>query len=129
MLSLTTFADELECERAATRNRCDAEESEGRLRDRRFVFGYRNRVVNDINGRRSHVERVIEEDEAADRARDLWPMRRGARHQGDRQGAERSRGGHAPTRVSGLRGWAPSAIRSVLYRRTYLGEINYGLTG
>ena len=33
-----------------------------------------------------------------------------------------------PRRGAILGGWAPSAIRSILYRRTYLGEIRYGMT-
>jgi DNA invertase Pin-like site-specific DNA recombinase len=65
MLSLTTFADELEREKNRQRTR------DAMLRKARAghvtggaCFGYRNVEVLDAAGQRSHVERVIAADEA-----------------------------------------------------------------
>src|SRR6185503_12244513 len=66
MLSLTTFADELEREKARQRTR------DAMLRKARAghvtggsCFGYRNVEILDAGGQRSHVERIIEAAEAA----------------------------------------------------------------
>jgi DNA invertase Pin-like site-specific DNA recombinase len=66
MLSLTAFADELEREKARQRT-YDAMQRKARARHVTggSVFGYRNRDVIGSDGRRSHVEREIDDAEAA----------------------------------------------------------------
>jgi site-specific DNA recombinase len=88
-----------------------------------------NREVCDASGKRSHVEREINDTEAAT-VREIFA--RCAAGQGLKQIAKalNARGvlPSQPRRGAILGGWAPSAIRAVLYRRTYLGEIRYGMT-
>ena len=65
MLSLTTFADELEREKARQRT-YDAMQRKaraGHVTDGR-VFGYDNVEITGAEGKRSHVERRINEREA-----------------------------------------------------------------
>ena len=66
MLSLTAFADELEREKARQRT-YDAMHGKARAGQVTggAVFGYRNREVVGANGRRSHVERQIDDTQAA----------------------------------------------------------------
>jgi site-specific DNA recombinase len=66
LLSVTAFADEMERERARQRTR-DAlvrKARQGHVTGG-TVFGYQRREVREPDGRRSHVERVIEPAEAA----------------------------------------------------------------
>lgn len=49
------------------------------------VFGYDNRKIVGPGGRRSHVERVINDDEARDRPPHLRAERKGLRHAHDRE--------------------------------------------
>ena len=93
------------------------------------AFGYENVDVRDADGRRDHVDRRIIEAEAAI-VREIFA--RSAAGEGLKAIAKalNERGVPTPQPADGSapRGWAPSAIRSVLYRRTYLGEIRYGMT-
>ncbi len=92
-------------------------------------FGYENVDVRDADGRRDHVDRRIIEAEAAI-VREIFA--RSAAGEGLKAitKALNERGVPTPQPADGSapRGWAPSAIRSVLHRRTYLGEIRYGMT-
>ncbi len=129
MLSLTTFADELEREKARQRT-YDAmvrKAKAGHVTGGR-VFGYDNVPVygeTDAKGRkkRLHVERQINEAEAAvvveifEHCAKGWGMRRIAKHLNDHDAvAPRSQQGRP-------RAWAPSSVREVLYRDLYRGEI------
>jgi DNA invertase Pin-like site-specific DNA recombinase len=66
MLSLTTFADELEREKARqrTHDAMSRKARAGHVTGGR-VFGYDNVEILDATGKRSHVERRINEAEAA----------------------------------------------------------------
>lgn len=130
MLSLTTFADELEREKARQRvsDAMQRKARAGHVTGGR-CFGYDNVDVTDAEGRRTHVDRRINDAEAAV-VREIFS--RCAAGQGIKSIAKALNARHVPTPQpadgSAPRGWAPSAIRSVLYRRTYLGEIRYGMT-
>ena len=129
MLSLTAYADELERERARQRV------SDAMVRNARrgYVtggrcFGYDNVEVTCADGRRSHVERRINTREA-EIVREIF--HRCATGQGTKAIAKalNAAGVPAPRPVQGRPvGWAPSSVRSVIFRRTYLGELRYGMT-
>ncbi len=129
MLSLTAFADELEREKARQRT-YDAmarKARAGHVTGGR-VFGYNNVEVQTPDGRRSHVERRINEGEAAivRRIFDLCAGGKGMKAiaktlNADRVPAPRAQQGR-PT------GWAPSSVREVLYRPLYRGEIVWNKT-
>ena len=134
VLSLTTFADELEREKARQRT-YDAmmrKAKAGHVTGGR-VFGYDNVPVYgepDAKGRRTrrHVERQINNPEAAvvqeifERCAKGWGMRRIAKHLNDQEApAPRSQQGRP-------RAWAPSSVRDVLYRPLYRGEIVWNKT-
>jgi site-specific DNA recombinase len=91
-------------------------------------FGYDNIAITNPDGRRSHVERRINPREA-EIVRAIF--RRCAAGQGVKAIAKalNAAGVPAPRPVRGRpAGWAPSSVRSVLFRRTYLGELRYGMT-
>ena len=124
MLSLTTFADELEREKARQRtyDAMQRKAKAGHVTGGR-VFGYDNLEIVGANGQRSHVERRINDAEAAV----------------IRQIFERSAAGAGLTRIAKElnaagalnprpqqgrpAGWAPSTVREVLLRPLYRGEI------
>ncbi len=129
MLSLTTFADELEREKARQRtyDAMSRKAKAGQVTGGR-VFGYDNVHVYgepDVKGlkKRLHVKREINEAEAEvvrkifERCAKGWGMRRIAKHLNDQEApAPRSQQGRP-------RAWAPSSVREVLYRPLYRGEI------
>ena len=84
------------------------------------VYGYTNKEILAPDGRRLHVVRVIKLDEAAV-IRRIFEMSR------DGQGITRiakclnTEGIPAPRK--GVSGWAPTAIREMLHRPLYRGEI------
>ena len=91
-------------------------------------FGYDNLAITSPDGRRSHVERRINTSEA-EIVRAIF--QRCAAGQGVKAIAKALNAAAAatPQPVRGRpAGWAPSSVRSILYRRTYLGEIRYGMT-
>ena len=95
MLSLTTFADELEREKARQRT------YDAMLRKAKAghvtggaCYGYRNIEISDASGNRSHVERQINETEAAV-IRQICAVRRGPRREGHHEDPERG-GGAVP---------------------------------
>ncbi len=129
MMSAATFAAELEREKARQR----VSDTLNRKAKLGHVvgggcFGYTNRAVIGPDGKRSHVERVINDREAAI----------------VRQIFERSVAGHGFSRIArelndegapcprplrgGPAGWAPTSVRSVIMRPLYRGEQNYGMT-
>lgn len=92
------------------------------------VFGYDNGVVHTPDGRRSHVERRINEREAAviRRIFDLCASGTGLTRCAKLLNAEK-----APTpmpRQGRPAAWAPSSIRSILFRRLYRSEIVWNQT-
>ena len=92
MMSLTAFADELEREKARQRtyDAMSAKAKAGHVTGGR-VFGYDNVEIIGADGQRSHVERRINDAEAAVVRRIFELVRAGLRRQPDRQDAERRR--------------------------------------
>lgn len=131
MLSLTAFADELEREKARQRTR------DAMLRKARAghvtggkVFGYHNVEVAsglpDGQGRprRDHVEYRINEPEAA-AVRRIFTLCAEGKGLCRIAKALNAEGLPAPRAT---KGWAPSSVRVVLYRRLYVGELIWGKT-
>ncbi len=124
LLSLTTFADELEREKARQRT-YDAlarKAKAGHVTGGR-VFGYDNVPVCLPDGRRSHVERRINESEAlvVRRIFQLCADGFGKATIAKRLNAE---GAACPRAQRGRpNGWAPSSVFAVLARPLYRGEI------
>jgi hypothetical protein len=129
MLSLATFADELEREKARQRT-YDAmlrKAKAGHVTGGR-VFGYQNVEVIGADGRRSHVERTIEPAEA-DVVRTIFRL--SAEGHGVKGIAKRlnDRGAPSPRAQQGRsQTWAPTSVRAVLYRPLYRGEIIWNAT-
>ncbi len=129
MLSLTTFADEIEREKARQRTR------DAMLRKARaghvtggWCFGYRNIEVLGIDGQRSHVQREIEPAEA-DIIRRIFRL--SAEGHGLRATAKMLNEQRAPS-PRAQRGrshsWAPTSVREVLHRPLYRSEIVWAQT-
>ena len=129
MLSLTAFADELEREKARQRT-YDAmirKARAGHVTGGR-LFGYDNVDVAAADGSRSHVDRRINDREAAV-VREIFE--RGARGEGLKGITKALNAGAAPSPRSQQgrpRAWAPSSVREVLYRSTYRGVITWNKT-
>lgn len=124
MLSLATFADELEREKARQRVK-DAmvrKAKRGHVTGGR-CFGYDNVEITNPDGTRSHVERQINEDEAAVVRRIFELCVEGLgktriAHTLNEEGAA------SPRAQQGRpNGWSPSSVRAVLHRETYRGVI------
>ena len=129
MLSLTAFADELEREKARQRT-YDAMQRKARAGQVTggAVFGYRNREVVGGDGRRSHVEREVDDRQAAvvRRIFELCATGSGKVAIAKRLNAEAA---PAPRAQQGRpNAWAPSSVRAVLYRELYRGEIVWNRT-
>ena len=129
MMSLTAFTDELEREKARQRT------YDAMLRKARAghvtggrVFGYDNRDVLGVDGKRSHVERGINEAEAAivRRIFELCAGGTGYTRIAKLLNAERAPAPrpqqHRPA------GWAPSSVNEILHRPLYRGEIVWNRT-
>ena len=122
MMALATFGAELEREKARQRV-SDAMQRKARKGHvcGGAVFGYRNHEVLGPDGRRSHVERVIDEQEAAvvRRIFALCAAGKGVKGIAKALTAEHVR---SPRPQRGRpRAWAPSSVRSVLHRDLYRG--------
>jgi site-specific DNA recombinase len=129
MLSLTTFADELEREKARQRT------YDAMLRKARAghvtggrVFGYDNVDVVNVSGKRSHVERRPNEAEAAvvRRIFELCAAGTGYTRIAKLLNAERA---PAPRPQQGRpAGWAPTTVNEILHRSLYRGEVTWNRT-
>ena len=133
MLSLTTFADELEREKARQRtyDAMSRKAKAGQVTGGQ-CFGYDNApiTVTDAAGRerRSHVDRRVNEPEVV-------VVRRIFQLCGQGYGLTRiakllnEEGVPSPRSQQGRpRGWAPSSVRAVLYRDLYHGELVWNRT-
>ena len=129
MLSLTAFADELEREKARQRT------YDAMVRKARAghvcggkTFGYENVDILTSEGQRSHVERRVNEAEAAV-VRSIFE--RYAAGEGLTRIVKRlnAEGVPAPRpQQDRPAGWAPSSVRAVLLRPLYRGEIVWNRT-
>ena len=129
MLSLTAFADELEREKARQRT-YDAmlrKAKSGHVTGGR-VFGYDNVDVPGADGKRSHVERRINEREAAVIRRMFELCANGTGY--TRIAKTLNEEGAAAQRPQQNRpaGWAPTTVRDVLHRPIYRGEVVWNQT-
>ena len=129
MLSLTAFADELERVKARQRtyDALSRKARAGHVTGGR-AFGYDNIDVSTSDGRRSHVERRVREDEA-DVVRRIFTLCAdgvGMTSIAKRLNAE---GALSPRAQRGRpRAWAPSSVREVLHRTAYRGELTWNKT-
>ena len=120
MLSITNFGAEMEREKAKQRT-YDAmlrKAKAGHVTGGK-VYGYDNKEMLAPDGRRLHVLRIINSSQAAvvRRVFEMYASRMGISRIAKTLNGERV----APPR--GGAGWAPSAIREILYRPLYRGEI------
>lgn len=129
LMSAVAFAAEVEREKARQRvsDAMHRKAKAGHVTGGR-VFGYDNVEVRDSNGRRSHVERRINEAEAA-------VVRRIFELSAEGFGLTRicktlnEDGALAPKAQQGRpHAWASSSVREVLLRSLYRGEITYNKT-
>ena len=126
MMSVVAFADEMEREKARQRT-YDAlirKARAGHVTGGR-VFGYDNHELLTADGRRSHVERVINVAEAAvvRRIFDLCGQGYGL---GRITRTLNDEGAASPRAQQGRpRSWAPSSVREVLHRTLYRGELTW----
>jgi DNA invertase Pin-like site-specific DNA recombinase len=129
MLSLTTFADELEREKARQRT-YDAmvrKAKAGHVTGGR-LFGYDNVDVLDATGARSHVERRINDREATV-IRRIFELSAGGHGvkaiakilNADRAPSPRAQRGRSQS-------WSPSSVREALYRDVYRGVVTWNKT-
>ena len=129
MLSLTTFADELEREKARQRTH-DAmirKARAGHVTGGR-LFGYDNIDVPGPDGTRAHVERRINLDEAAVVRRIFAWCASGT---GYTRIAKALNAEHAVCprpQQSRPAGWAPSSVNEILHRPIYRGELVWNAT-
>jgi DNA invertase Pin-like site-specific DNA recombinase len=128
LLSLTAFADELEREKARQRvtDAMMRKARAGHVTGGR-VFGYDNFEVT-VEGRRSHVERRINADDAAivHRIFELCSAGTGYTRIAKRLNEEQAR---SPRPQQGRpAGWAPSSVYEVLHRPIYRGELVWNRT-
>lgn len=124
MLSLANFASEMERERAKQRT------ADAMLRKAKAghvtggkTYGYDNREVLSAEGHRLHVLRLVNQTEAAI-VRQIFDMYAGGL--GITRIAKRLNEEHIPAPRQSPRGWAPTAVREILHRPLYRGEIVYG---
>lgn len=129
LLGAVTFAADLEREKARQRA-CDAMARKARAGHVTggTLFGYDNVDVLDMAGRRSHVERRINETEAAiiRRIFELSVEGHGLKTIAKILNAEGARSPRAQRGRSQT--WAPTSVREVLYREVYRGIITWNRT-
>lgn len=121
MLSLANFASEMERERAKQRT-YDAllrKAKAGQVTGGK-VYGYNNRDVLSSDGHRLYVMRVINEQEAAV-VRQIFEFYAGGL--GITRIARQLNDQHLSAPRQSPRGWAPTAIREILHRTLYRGEV------
>jgi DNA invertase Pin-like site-specific DNA recombinase len=120
MLSLTTFAAEMEREKARQRT-YDAMARKARAQHVTGgkVYGYDNVEIRDASGQRLHVVRRINPDQAAV-IRRLFDGCAGGLGLTRLAKALNADGVRPPRKASG---WAPTAIREILHRPLYRGEL------
>ena len=129
LLSLTTFADELEREKARQRT-YDALERKARAGHVTggACFGYRNVEVIGADGRRSHVTQEVDSAEAVV-VRQVFELCANGLGQKAIAKHLNAEGARAPRAQQGRpRAWAPSSVREVLYRERYRGVIVWNRT-
>lgn len=126
MLSLATFADELERERGRQRtyDAMSRKAQAGHVTGGR-TFGYDNCPVVDASGKRSHVERRINAAEA-DVIRQIFHLSAAGVGQNKIAKQLNAEGAISPRAQRGRpTAWAPSSVHEVLFRELYRGVIQW----
>jgi DNA invertase Pin-like site-specific DNA recombinase len=129
IMQLANFGAELEREKGRQRTTdamCRLAKA-GRVCGGR-LFGFNNVDITDKNGKRSHVERTINEPEAAviRRIFEMAALGYGAKAIAKRLNAE---GIQSPRAQRGRsQSWAPSSVHTVLRRETYRGVVIWNRT-
>ncbi len=129
LMSAVNFAAEIERERGRQRT------YDAMLRKAKsghvtggICFGYKNLEIVGADGKRSHVEREIEQGEA-DVIRQIFQL--SADGYGMKAIAKRLNEAGAPSpraQQGRSQSWAPSSVRAALFRRLYAGEIVWNQT-
>lgn len=125
LLAAVNFGAELEREKASLRSHDKARQlvQAGHVAGG-VVFGYDNVKVTDAQGRHSHVERRINEVQAAV-VRRIFELR--AQGVGQARIAKRlnaeGAGAPGPRGAGRARGWAASTVREILFRELYRGRV------
>ena len=129
LMSVTAFADELERDKARQRT-YDAmvrRARAGHVTGGR-LFGYDNVEVLGPDGKRSHVDRRINEGEARV-IRRIFELSAHGRGMKSIAKLLNDAGEPSPRAQRGRsRTWAPSSVREVLFRSTYRGVVTWNLT-
>lgn len=129
LLSLTAFADELEREKTRQRvtDTMRRKARAGHVTGGR-VFGYDNVEVLNAVGVRSHVERRINDEEAAV-VRRIFELAAAGAGQARIAQTLNGAGSPAPRAQQGRpRAWVQSSVHEILFRPLYRGEIVYNRT-
>jgi DNA invertase Pin-like site-specific DNA recombinase len=129
MMSLTAFANELEREKARQRT-YDAmlrKAKAGHVTGGR-VFGYDNVDVLNASGKRSHVERRINEAEAAIVRRIFALCTEGVGQQRIARSLNAERATAPRSQQGRPSGWGPSSVHEILFRDLYQGVITWNRT-
>ena len=92
------------------------------------VFGYDNLEVLDSQGRRSHVERQVNEAEAVIVRRIFSLCANGTGYTRIAKQLNAEGAPHPRPKRGRLAGWAPTSVKEILERRLYLGEILWNRT-
>jgi site-specific DNA recombinase len=129
MLSLTAFADELEREKARQRvtDAMVRKAKAGHVTGGR-VFGYDNLEVLDSTGRRAHVERRINETEAAIVRRIFEMCAAGTGYSRIAKLLNAERAPSPRPQQARPADWAPSSVREILFRDLYRGVVVWNRT-
>jgi len=125
--AVLAFAGEQEREQARVRTRAALER---RARAGHVAggacFGFDNREVRDPEGRRLHVERVVNEAEAAT-VRRIFEAAAGGLGFKRIAGTLNAAGVVSPRpRTGGHRSWTSSSVRTILFNETYRGRLVWG---
>jgi site-specific DNA recombinase len=129
LLGAITFAADLEREKARQRvHDAMARKARAGHVTGGKVFGYDNVPVVDAAGKRSHVERRVNEAEAVI-VRRIFDLCAGGTGYTRIAKALNAQGAPAPRPKSGRPvSWAPSSVKEILDRRLYLGEVLWNQT-
>ena len=129
MLAVTSFADELEREKARQRT-YDAMQRKARIGHVTGgrVFGYDNTEIKTADGKRSHVERRVNEDEAAVIRRIFQLRADGHGLKGIAKILNAERAASPRPQRNRPAGWVDSSVREALHRDLYRGLITWNRT-
>ena len=129
MMSVTAYVDQIERQRTQQRvnDAMHRKARAGHVTGGR-VFGYENVEIMGPNGKRSHVERQVNEAEAAI-VRRIFELAAGGSGQARIAKQLNAEAALSPRpQQDRPQGWAPSSVHEVLFRTLYRGEITWNRT-